>query len=352
MPLVANWPRPHPLAESWQDTETANSTAFEPTDAPIARLGCSIHQHLPSFRTITHSAFHRSIAKALDYTAPLVTQSQLITKPAHVGSRINPHQDGCSSFTDPPSALTFWYALEDAFIDNGCLLVAPGSHLTEPLKQLLAKGVQDGRPEFIQLRKPVWAKNSVDRGNDVHYRREYEYLPLEVKKGTLILCHGNLMHASGANRSEKGRMASYSTHEAQIVIREILSLDEYGTEDKEDPDETESRKLQVELHGHVFVKQRRVAHRTPWNLRTWGVLPRPYDLRRVDMGREKMRHGEVQEGTPPSQSDVELERGLLMRKEDRRDAENLRSFDDEDVDEWDVGSVVRMLVGLYGRMFD
>lgn len=70
------------------------------------------------------------------------------------------------------------------------------------------------------------------------------------------------------------------------------------------------------------------------------------------MGREKMRHGEVQEGTPPSQSDVELERGLLMRKEDRRDAENLRSFDDEDVDEWDVGSVVRMLVGLYGRMFD
>lgn len=79
--------------------------------------------------------------------------------------------------------------------------------MTEPLKQLLAKGVQDGRPEFIQLRKPVWAKNSVDRGNDVHYRREYEYLPLEVKKGTLILCHGNLMHASGANRSEKGRMA-------------------------------------------------------------------------------------------------------------------------------------------------
>ncbi|KAL8751115.1 MAG: hypothetical protein Q9199_006636 [Rusavskia elegans] len=115
-----------------------------------------------------------------------------------------------------------------------------------------------------------------------------------------------------------------STHEAQIVIREILSLDEYGTDDKEDPDETEIRKLQVELHGHVFIKQRRVAHRTPWNLRTWGVLARPYDLRRVDMSKEKMRHGEVQEGTPPSQSDVELERGLLMRNEDRRDLENLR----------------------------
>ncbi|KAL8751116.1 MAG: hypothetical protein Q9199_006637 [Rusavskia elegans] len=198
---------PSPVGRVLARYETANSTVFEPTDAPIARLGCSIHQHLPSFRTITHSAFHRSIAKTLDYTIPLVTQSQLITKPAHVGSRINPHQDGSSSFTDPPSALTFWYALEDAFIDNGCLLVAPGSHLTEPLKQRLAKGVQDRRPEFIQLRKPVWAKNSVDSGNDVHHRREYDYLPLEVKKGTLVLCHGNLMHASGANRSEKGRMA-------------------------------------------------------------------------------------------------------------------------------------------------
>ncbi|KAL8878080.1 MAG: hypothetical protein Q9198_004039 [Flavoplaca austrocitrina] len=117
-----------------------------------------------------------------------------------------------------------------------------------------------------------------------------------------------------------------STHEAQIVIREILSLNEYGTEDKEDPDKTEIRKLQVELHGHVFIKQRRVAHRTPWNLRTWGVLADPYDLRNVDMRKEKRRaDGEEDEGnTPPSQSDVELESGLL-RKEDKRREENSRN---------------------------
>ncbi|KAL8977582.1 MAG: hypothetical protein Q9205_006645 [Flavoplaca limonia] len=185
----------------------ANSAAFEPHNAPIARLGCGIHQHLPLFRQLTHSAFHRSIATSLDYTTPLTTQSQLITKPAHVGGRINPHQDGCSSFTNPPSALTFWYALEDASLENGCLSVAPGSHLTEPLKERLAKGTEGGRPEFIQLRKPVWATSSAHGGRGPHQRREYEYLPLEVKKGTLILCHGNLMHASGANRSDKGRMA-------------------------------------------------------------------------------------------------------------------------------------------------
>ncbi|KAL8853699.1 MAG: hypothetical protein Q9221_001510 [Calogaya cf. arnoldii] len=198
---------PSPVGRVLARYETANSTAFEPTDAPIARLGCSVHQHLPLFGTATHSAFHRSIAKALNYTTPLITQSQLIAKPAHVGSRINPHQDGCSSFTDPPSALTFWYALQDASIENGCLIVAPGSHQIEPLKQRLAKGAHDGGPEFIQLKQPVWAKDAVNRRTDFLQQREHEYIPLEVKEGTLILFHGNLMHASGANRSKEGRMA-------------------------------------------------------------------------------------------------------------------------------------------------
>ncbi|KAL8668466.1 MAG: hypothetical protein Q9168_006902 [Polycauliona sp. 1 TL-2023] len=159
-------------------------------------------------------------------------------------------------------------------------------------------------------------------------------LPMAVFVLTLVLAAGVYGRAitgwivAGVSKTEPLiHVIVNSTHEAQIVIREILSLDEYGTEDKEDPDETEIRKLQVELHGHVFVKQRRVAHRTPWNLRTWGVLARPFDLRNVDMGKEGV-HGDVQEGTPPSQSDLELERGLLMRKEDRGDSSmaNVRSL--------------------------
>ena len=33
------------------------------------------------------------------------------------------------------------------------------------------------------------------------------YTPLEVKKGSLVLFHGNLMHQSGVNRSERDRAA-------------------------------------------------------------------------------------------------------------------------------------------------
>ena len=163
-------------------------------------------------------------------------------------------------------------------------------------------------------------------------------LPMAVFVLTLVLAAGVYGRAitgwivQGVSKTEPLiHVIVNSTHEAQIVIREILSLDEYGAEDKEDPDETEIRKLQVELHGHVFVKQRRVAHRTPWNLRTWGVLARPYDLRRVDLQEKPARFGgDVgAEGTPPSlQSDVELERGLLGRKEEdsRGEVENLRSL--------------------------
>ena len=67
-----------------------------------------------------------------------------------------------------------------------------------------------------------------------------------------------------------------STQEAQHVIARILSLDEEytGTQD-------ELRKVQVEVGGHVFVEQRRVAYRTPWYLRFFGVLAEPFDLRKV-----------------------------------------------------------------------
>lgn len=173
---------------------------------------------MPSFRTLTDSPHHRLIAKSLGCGTPRVTQSQLIAKLADIGGAIVPHQDGCISFTKPTSGMTFWYALEDATVENGCLLVAPGSHLTEPLTQRLTKGKGEGDdiglPNFEDLKEPLWAeegngdkaKGSKEVGvGPLEY--EYEYKPLEVKQGTLVVFHGNLMHTSGANPSLKSRIA-------------------------------------------------------------------------------------------------------------------------------------------------
>lgn len=160
---------------------------------------------MPSFRTLTHSSHHRLIAKSLGCGKPRVTQSQLIAKLAGVGGPIVLHQDGCISFTKPTSGLTFWYALEDATVENGCLSVAPESHLTELLSQRLTKG-DIGLPKFEDLKEPLWAEGGGDKGSKVRPLK-YEYRPLEVKRGALVVFHGNLMHTSEANKSQKSRIA-------------------------------------------------------------------------------------------------------------------------------------------------
>lgn len=181
-----------------------DKTASNPFERRIARLGCGVHK-MRSFHTLTHSAFNRSIVHSLGYNDARITQSQLIAKLAGIGGEIVPHQDGCVSFTDPPNALTFWYALEDTTLENGCLCVAPGSHLTEPIRQRLIKD-ENGRPKFENLATPLWARDGKAPHVEVP-QSDYEYRALEVKKGTLVLFHGNLMHKSGTNMSEKNRIA-------------------------------------------------------------------------------------------------------------------------------------------------
>ncbi|KAL9640755.1 MAG: hypothetical protein Q9164_000070 [Protoblastenia rupestris] len=103
------------------------------------------------------------------------------------------------------SALAFWYALEDATIENGCLCVTGGSHLTAPLRQRLTKE-DNGLPKFEDLEVPLWARGA--HSSEVDARQtECKYQTLEVKKGTLVLFHGNLTHKSGTNKSEKNRIA-------------------------------------------------------------------------------------------------------------------------------------------------
>lgn len=71
----------------------ANDRNLKPSERPIARLGCRIHQNIPSFGSVTHSAHNRSIAKSLNYEDPRVTQSQLVAKLAGAGGRVILHQD-------------------------------------------------------------------------------------------------------------------------------------------------------------------------------------------------------------------------------------------------------------------
>merc|ERR1712031_16869 len=53
-----------------------------------------------------------------------------------LASGVDLHQDSTTLYTDPPSVIGFWLALEDADERNGCLRVLPGSH-KGPLRERL-----------------------------------------------------------------------------------------------------------------------------------------------------------------------------------------------------------------------
>lgn len=134
-------------------------------------------------------------------------------------------------------------------------------------------------------------------------------LPVAVMTLTLILGAGVAGRAitgwivSGVSKTEPLiHVIVNTTQEAQYVIARILSVDENSSHES---GESEVRKVQVELEGHVFISQRRVGRRSSWLLRTLGVLAEPFDLRRVDSSQT------IPSGFQSSTDRSELELGLM-----------------------------------------
>jgi phytanoyl-CoA hydroxylase len=101
------------------------------------------------------------------------------------------HQDATFFDTTPISVTTFWFALEDATVDNGCLWVEPGGH-RGPLRE---RFLRDGNQITMEkLDHTPWPDDSVA-------------VPLEAKAGSLVCFHGLLPHYSAPNRSPVSRHA-------------------------------------------------------------------------------------------------------------------------------------------------
>jgi phytanoyl-CoA hydroxylase len=131
----------------------------------------------------------------------------VICKQPEIGGRVPPHQDSVFLYTDPPSAVGFWYALEDATAENGCLSFAAGSHKRAPVRDRFVRSEDGKGTAFAANGGEQWPEGLVE---DTEVRKEVYDLG-EVKAGTLVLIHGNLLHKSEKNTSAKGRMI-YTFH--------------------------------------------------------------------------------------------------------------------------------------------
>ena len=180
----------------------------KPKHRAINKIGHYLHALNPSFRQSTLNPYHAGIARGLGFRDPRVLQSMIICKQPEIGGRVLPHQDSTFLYTNPPSAVGFWMALEDATSENGCLSFAKGSHRRTPVKSRMVRKPGGGGVEFVDVEGARFPK-----GFEVEEKEQEEemYTLGEVKAGTLVLIHGNLLHKSEKNLSEKGRII-YTFH--------------------------------------------------------------------------------------------------------------------------------------------
>jgi phytanoyl-CoA hydroxylase len=128
----------------------------------------------------------------------------VICKQPEIGGAVPPHQDSTFLYTDSPSAVGFWYALEDATAENGCLSFAAGSHKRAPIEKRFVRTHKDGKEGtgFADNEGPKFPRGLQPEANGP---KEEVYDMGEVKAGTLVLIHGNILHKSEKNTSEKSR---------------------------------------------------------------------------------------------------------------------------------------------------
>ena len=106
-----------------EDAFDAAGSLTKPKALAINKIGHYLHALSPPFAAASLSARNAGIARALGFHDPRVLQSMVICKQPEIGGRVPPHQDSTFLYTDPPSAVGVWYALEDCTEENGCLVV-------------------------------------------------------------------------------------------------------------------------------------------------------------------------------------------------------------------------------------
>ncbi|HEX8851980.1 MAG TPA: phytanoyl-CoA dioxygenase family protein, partial [Pyrinomonadaceae bacterium] len=178
-----------------EDAFDAGGHLRQPKEHSINKIGHALHDLDPVFERFSRTPKLASLVADLGFTRPLLIQSMYIFKQPGIGGEVTCHQDNTFLYTEPPSVVGLWFALEDATRENGCLWAIPGGH-TSALRARFLRAPAGGTL-FRTLDRTPFALERL--------------APLEVREGTLVLLHGSLPHLSRANRSERSRHA-YTLH--------------------------------------------------------------------------------------------------------------------------------------------
>ncbi|MBM7789661.1 phytanoyl-CoA dioxygenase family protein [Tenggerimyces flavus] len=113
-------------------------------------------------------------------------RADALMKPPSVGSEKGVHQDSPYWPIEPMSLWSCWIPFDDATIDNGCMMVVPGSHRAGAL------------PHENTAHDYVVPQTHYDVDKLVH---------VPMARGTGLFFHSLLVHATAANQSGSPRRA-------------------------------------------------------------------------------------------------------------------------------------------------
>ena len=161
----------------------------------INKIGHAMHDLDPVFDAFSRGPALNDLALDVGLAEPQIWQSMYIFKQPGIGGEVGWHQDATFFDSTPVTVTTFWFALEDATLENGCLWVEVGGH-RGPMRE-----------RFVRHGDVV----SMEKLDATPWPDSRSAVPLEVKAGTLVVFRGLLPHYSAPNRSAHSRHA-YTLH--------------------------------------------------------------------------------------------------------------------------------------------
>ena len=162
----------------------------------LNKLGHAMHDLDPVFDSFSRTPDLANVAADLGMRDSLLLQSMYIFKQPHIGGEVTCHTDHTYLWTEPQSVIGFWFAIDDATNENGCMWAVPGGH-----------------------KLPVRSRSRLNESRTATVMDVLDPEPypldnlqcLEAKRGTLVLLDGAVPHLSAANTSDRPRHA-YTIH--------------------------------------------------------------------------------------------------------------------------------------------
>ena len=161
----------------------------------LNKMGHAMHDLDPVFEAFSRTPKLARTVASLGLEDPGVIQSMYIFKPPGIGGEVTCHQDSTFIYTEPESCIGFWFAIDDATGDNGCMNFVPGAHKL-PLRKRNRR-LANGQFVIETVDETPWPSSGG--------------VPAEARVGSLVIFHGRMPHKSGANNSPRSRHA-YTLH--------------------------------------------------------------------------------------------------------------------------------------------